>query len=188
MSDGGDSNPSLAVDEARYLMHTFKRQPIELVRGAGARAWDAEGNQYLDFVGGIAVNVLGHSHPAVAEAVSRQARTLVHTSNLYYTRPQVDLAERLNTLGFTGRCFFANSGAEANEAAIKLARKWGRVHRGGAFEVISALGSFHGRTLATVAATGQPRYQEPFAPMPDCTSSKINNRSSRSQRSRTAPR
>jgi acetylornithine aminotransferase/acetylornithine/N-succinyldiaminopimelate aminotransferase len=153
--------------ESRYIMGTFKRQPIELVRGEGVRVWDSEGHELLDFVGGIAVNVLGHAHPAVAAAVAEQARTLIHTSNLYYSGPQVRLAEKLSTLGFEGRCFFANSGAEANEAAIKVARKWGRVNRGGAYEVISTLGSFHGRTLATVAATGQPKYQEPFQPMPD---------------------
>ncbi|GAC1335690.1 MAG: acetylornithine transaminase [Candidatus Dormibacteria bacterium] len=157
---------TLAQDEARYLMGTFKRQPVELVRGEGARVWDAEGKVFLDFVGGIAVNVLGHAHPAVVEAVSRQAATLIHTSNLYYSRPQVDLAERLGKVGFEGRCFFANSGAEANEAAVKLARKWGQRHRQGAYGVVTALGSFHGRTLAMVAATGQPKYQAPYAPMP----------------------
>ena len=157
----------MVATESRYLMHTFKRQPVELVRGEGARVWDATGREYLDFVGGIAVNVLGHAHPDVVAAITKQAGTLIHTSNLYYSRPQLELAERLNSLGFEGRCFFANSGAEANEAAVKLARKWGKLNRGGAYEVISALGSFHGRTLAMVAATGQPKYQEPYAPMPD---------------------
>jgi len=157
---------TIVDDEARYLMGTFRRQPVELVRGEGARVWDADGRILLDFVGGIAVNVLGHSHPAVVEAISRQAATLIHTSNLYYSRPQVELAERLGTMGFEGRCFIANSGAEANEAAVKLARKWGKQHRGGAYGVVSALGSFHGRTLAMVAATGQPKYQAPYAPMP----------------------
>ncbi|MFN2466370.1 MAG: acetylornithine transaminase [Candidatus Dormibacteria bacterium] len=154
-------------EESRYLMHTFKRQPVELVRGEGSRVWDAEGRELLDFVGGIAVNVLGHAHPAVADAVARQAATLIHTSNLYYTRPQVALAEKLNAFGFQGRCFFGNSGAEAGEAAVKLARKWGKLNRAGAYGIITALGSFHGRTLAMVAATGQPKYQAPYLPMPD---------------------
>jgi predicted acetylornithine/succinylornithine family transaminase len=103
----------------------------------------------------------------VVKAISDQAQTLVHASNLYYTRPQVELARRLVELGFAGRVFFANSGAEANEAAIKIARKWGKLNRGGAYGIITAEGSFHGRTLATIAATAQPKYQEPFAPMPD---------------------
>ena len=158
---------TISQDESRYLMHTFRRQPLELVRGEGARVWDADGNRLLDFVGGIAVNVLGHAHPAVVRAIAKQAATLIHTSNLYYTRPQVELAARLNAVGLEGRCFFGNSGAEANEAAVKLARKWGKLNRDGAFEVISAMGSFHGRTLAMVAATGQPKYQAPYAPMPD---------------------
>ncbi|MGI8607770.1 MAG: acetylornithine transaminase [Candidatus Dormibacteria bacterium] len=157
----------VAATESRYMMHTFKRQPVELVRGYGVKVWDADGRELLDFVGGIAVNILGHAHPALVGAISAQAATLIHTSNLYYSEPQVQLAQRLNTLGFAGRCFFGNSGAEANEAALKLARKWGKHNRGGAFEVISALGSFHGRTLAMVAATGQPKYQAPYAPMPD---------------------
>lgn len=158
---------SIAEKEARYVMATFKRQPVELVRGDGFLVYDADGNEYLDFVAGIAVNVLGHGHASLAGAIAAQAGSLMHTSNLYYSAPQVELARRLNQLGFDGRAFFANSGAEANEAAIKLARKWGRDNRGGAYEVISAEGSFHGRTLATLAATGQPRYQAPFAPMPD---------------------
>jgi predicted acetylornithine/succinylornithine family transaminase len=157
----------IATDEARFLMGTFKRVPVELVRGEGFLVFDAEGNEYLDFVAGIAVNVLGHAHPAVVAAITAQASALIHTSNLYYTRPQVELSRRLTELGFPGRVFLSNSGAEANEAAIKIARKWGKLNRGGAYEVITALDSFHGRTLATLAATGQPKYQEPFLPMPD---------------------
>jgi acetylornithine aminotransferase/acetylornithine/N-succinyldiaminopimelate aminotransferase len=158
---------ALAERERAALMQTFRRLPLELVSGAGCEVVDAEGRRYLDFVAGLAVNVLGHAHPAVAEAIATQARTLVHTSNLYYTRAQVELAERLQGLGFTGRAFLCNSGAEANETAIKVARKWGKLHRGGAFEILTAEGSFHGRTLATIAATAQPKYQAPFAPMPD---------------------
>jgi predicted acetylornithine/succinylornithine family transaminase len=148
-------------------MHTYKRQPVVLVRGQGCRVWDENGREYLDLVAGIAVNSLGHSHPAVARAVCQQAQTLIHTSNLYYTIPQVELAKLLVENSCADRAFFCNSGAEANEAAIKLARKWGKLNRGGAYEVISATASFHGRTLATIAATGQPKYQKPFAPMPD---------------------
>jgi acetylornithine/N-succinyldiaminopimelate aminotransferase len=152
--------------EKEYLMQTFKRQPVELVRGERWNVYDPEGREYLDFVAGIAVNVLGHNHPALVEAVTRQAREAIHVSDLYYSRPQVELAKRLNELGFKGRVFYANSGAEANECAFKVARKWGKENRYGAFDVISTNGSFHGRTLATVAATGQRKYQMPFLPMP----------------------
>src|SRR5581483_3590740 len=117
-------------------------------------------------VAGIAVNLLGHAHPAVASAVARQAQTLIHTSNLYFTRPQVELAQRLVELSFPSRVFLCNSGAEDNEAAIKLARKWGARHRDGAFEIITTTGSFHGRTLAAVTAGGQPKYSDPFKPLP----------------------
>ncbi len=163
----GASLEALAEAEKQYLMQTFKRQPVELVRGDRWNVYDPDGREYLDFVAGIAVNVLGHNHPAIVEAVSRQAREAIHLSDLYYSRPQVELAKRLNQLGFTGRAFYANSGAEANECAIKVARKWGKENRYGAFEIISANLSFHGRTLATIAATGQPKYQQPFQPMPE---------------------
>jgi acetylornithine/N-succinyldiaminopimelate aminotransferase len=152
--------------EHTYLMGTFKRLPVTLVEGQGAVARDDQGREYLDLVAGIAVNLLGHAHPAVARAVSEQSARLVHTSNLYYTEPQVQLARRLVELSFPSRVFFANSGAEANECAIKIARKWGRLHRDGAFEIIATERSFHGRTLATVTATGQPKYSDPFAPLP----------------------
>jgi len=152
--------------EQKYYMRTFNRLPVVLVRGEGTRVWDENGRCYLDMVAGIAVNVLGHCHPAVVEALTRQARTLIHTSNLYYTIPQLELAELLINHSCADRVFFANSGAEANEGAIKLARKYGRLHRHGAYE-ITVTGSFHGRTLATLAATAQPKYQEPFAPMPE---------------------
>jgi predicted acetylornithine/succinylornithine family transaminase len=158
---------ALEEAERQYLMQTFRRQPVELVRGDRWNVYDPEGREYLDFVAGIAVNVLGHNHPAIVEAVSRQAREAIHLSDLYYSRPQVELAKRLNQLGFTGRAFYANSGAEANECAIKVARKWGKENRYGAFEIISANLSFHGRTLAAIAATGQPKYQQPFQPMPE---------------------
>ena len=152
--------------EHQYLMGTFKRLPITLVEGRGVTVRDSEGRLYLDMVAGIAVNALGHAHPAVAHALAEQARRLVHTSNLYYSEPQVELARRLVELSFPSRVFFANSGAEANETAIKLARKWGKVRRDGAFEIITTDGSFHGRTLATVTAGGKDSYSAPFAPLP----------------------
>ena len=153
--------------EHKYLMGTFKRLPVTLSRGQGVNVQDAEGSEYLDLVAGIAVNLLGHGHPAVVKAVSEQAAQLIHTSNLYYSEPQVKLAQRLVELSFPSRVFFANSGAEANEAAIKIARKWGARNRDGAFEILTAEGSFHGRTLATITATGQPKYSAPFAPLPE---------------------
>ena len=150
----------------RYLMQTGRRLPVTFVRGRGCLAYDDAGREYLDLVAGIAVNLLGHSHPDVVAAVSKQASELIHTSNLYYTKPQVELAQRLVELSFPSRAFFCNSGAEANEAAIKLARKWGARNRDGAFEIITTTGSFHGRTLATVTAGGQPKYSDPFKPLP----------------------
>lgn len=153
--------------EKQYYQGTFKRQPITLVRGEGPRVWDSEGKVYLDFVAGIAVNVLGHCHPAVIKAVQEQVTQLVHVSNLYYNTRQIELAELLGIQSKGMRSFFSNSGAEANEGAIKLARKYGRLHRNGAIEVISIQGSFHGRTLATTAATGQASYQATWVPLPD---------------------
>src|SRR5579885_3033081 len=156
-----------AALEQQYYQGTLKRQTITLVRGAGARVWDSDGKEYLDFVAGIAVNVLGHCHPAVVEAVQQQVTELVHVSNLYYNVRQVELAELLGIQSKGMRSFFSNSGAEANEGAIKLARKYGRIHRNGAYEIISMERSFHGRTLATTAATGQPSYHATWAPIPD---------------------
>jgi len=150
----------------RYLMQTGRRLPVTFVRGQGCLVYDESGKEYLDLVAGIAVNLLGHAHPDVAAALSAQARSLIHTSNLYFTQPQVELAKRLVELSFPSRVFLCNSGAEANEAAIKLARKWGTRNRDGAFEIITALGSFHGRTLATVTAGGQHKYSDPFEPLP----------------------
>src|SRR5437660_7892683 len=148
-------------------MQTGRRLPVTFVRGRGCLVYDDAGNEYLDLVAGIAVNLLGHAHPEVAAAVATQAKALIHTSNLYYTQPQVELARRLVELSFPSRVFFCNSGAEANEAAIKLARKWGTRNRDGAFQIISTQGSFHGRTLATITAGGQPKYSDPFKPLPD---------------------
>jgi acetylornithine/N-succinyldiaminopimelate aminotransferase len=155
-----------AALEARYLMYKVRRPRPVMVRGEGVWLWDEEGRQYLDFVGGWAVNILGHSPRPVVDTLCRQAAQLMHTSNQFYTVPQILLGERLVSLSCFDKAFFANSGAEANEAAVKLARKYGRVRLGGAYEVITALKSFHGRTLAMVAATGKPQYQEPFRPLP----------------------
>jgi acetylornithine/N-succinyldiaminopimelate aminotransferase len=151
----------------KYLMQTGRRLPVTFVRGQGCLIYDDAGNEYLDLVAGIAVNLLGHAHPDVVAAVAGQARTLIHASNLYYTQPQVELARRLVELSFPSRVFLCNSGAEANEAAIKIARKWGARHRDGAFQIITTLGSFHGRTLATVTAGGQAKYSDPFKPLPE---------------------
>ena len=150
--------------EARVHLQTYARQPITLVSGRGCWVTDDVGREYLDLVAGIAVDVLGHAHPAVAEAVARQAATLVQVSNLYYTLPQIELAEALVARSPFDRVFFTNSGTEANEAAIKLARRHGGER--GAHEIVSLTGSFHGRTLGSLAATGQPKYQAPFAPLP----------------------
>src|SRR5438094_2474423 len=147
-------------------MQTGRRLPVMFVRGKGCLLYDESGREYLDLVAGIAVNLLGHAHPDVVAAVSKQSAALIHTSNLYFTQPQVDLAQRLVELSFPSRVFFCNSGAEANEAAIKIARKWGARHRDGAFEIITTAGSFHGRTLATVTAGGQQKYSDPFRPLP----------------------
>src|SRR5438128_4988610 len=157
------TTPELAE---RYLMQTGRRLPVTFVRGRGCLLYDDAGREYLDLVAGIAVNLLGHAHPDVVAAVTRQSAELIHTSNLYFTEPQVDLAQRLVELSFPSRVFLCNSGAEANETAIKLARKWGARNRDGAFEIITTTGSFHGRTLATVTAGGQHKYSDPFKPLP----------------------
>ena len=148
-------------------MNTYARLPISLVRGKGCTVYDAEDRDYLDFVAGIAVNALGHGHPDLVTAIERQARHLVHTSNLFYSEPQVRLAERLVEHSFADKIFFCNSGAEANEAAIKLARKYAFQKYGpDRHEIITMHNGFHGRTLATLTATGQPRVQHGFAPLP----------------------
>jgi len=152
--------------EKQYYAQTVRRQPVVLVRGQGCRVWDADGKEYLDLVAGWAVNNLGHAHPVVTHAIAEQAATLVQTSNQFYTVPQLLLAQLLIEHSCLDRVFFGNSGAEANEGALKLARKYGKQQRGGAYEVITATNSFHGRTLATLAATGQPHYQEAFVPLP----------------------
>ena len=147
----------------QYLMDTYTRYPLALVRGQGTRVYDVEGREYLDFLAGIAVNVLGHCHPKVTLALQQQAQHLMHASNLFYTEPQVRLARVLVDHSFADKVFFCNSGAEANEAAIKLARRWAHERDGqGRYEIISMLNSFHGRTLATLAATGQEKVRKGF--------------------------
>ncbi|MBI4494461.1 MAG: aminotransferase class III-fold pyridoxal phosphate-dependent enzyme, partial [Chloroflexi bacterium] len=153
--------------ESQVFFHVAKRSPVVAVRGEGSRLWDENGKEYLDLIAGWAVNTLGHCHPVMVEALTNQAQQLIHTSNQFYTIPQLELAKLLVDHSPLDRAFLGNSGAEANEGAIKLARKWGKRHRGGAYGVITTLGSFHGRTLAMVAATGKPAYQEPFRPLPD---------------------
>ena len=152
--------------ESKYFMHTVNRVPVTLVRGEGARVWDDNGREYLDFVAGWAVNSLGHCHPVVAKALAEQAHTLIQVSNQFYTIPQLQLAEILVQHSCLDKIFISNSGAEANEGAVKLARRYGKHHRKGAYEVISAIGSFHGRTLSMVAASGQAKHQEPYRPLP----------------------
>ena len=150
----------------KYVAQTYARYPIALVRGKGARVWDADGKEYLDFLAGIAVNSLGHCHPAVVRAIQQQSRKLLHVSNLYHILPQSELARELCRHSFADRVFFCNSGAEANEAAIKLARRYGAAHRGGRYEVLSTHNSFHGRTLATLTATGQEKVRAGYDPLP----------------------
>ena len=152
--------------ESRVFMTTGRRMPVVVVRGEGTRVWDDAGKAYLDFFGGPAVHSLGHCHPVLVKAIEEQARTLIHVSNAVYSVPQLQLAELLIANSCFDRVYFGNSGAEANEAAIKLARKWGKERKGGACEIISAVDSFHGRTLASVTATGTDRYSAPFAPLP----------------------
>ncbi|MGI5912375.1 MAG: aspartate aminotransferase family protein [Syntrophomonadaceae bacterium] len=161
------TNYEIAVKGEEYVMNTYGRFPIAPVKGKGSYLWDANGKQYLDFVGGIAVCILGHCHEQLITALQEQSQQLWHVSNLYWIKPQVDLAEKLVKVSGLGKAFFCNSGAEANEAAIKLARKY--FYRQQALsknEIIAFKDSFHGRTLATLTATGQEKYHEGFAPLP----------------------
>ena len=146
--------------ERDYVMGTYARNPVEFVRGEGRRLWDADGNEYLDFLAGISVVQIGHCHPALVQAVTEQAGRLMHVGNLFYTEPQMRLAERLSKSSLGGKVFFANSGAEANECAIKLAR---RRKQGG--DIVVSEGGFHGRTYGALSATPQETKQAPFAPL-----------------------
>lgn len=147
-------------------MNTYNRFPVVLRKGRGMKAWGSDGREYLDFAGGVAVNVLGHCHPRVVVAIQKQAQRLLHVSNFYYMEPQIKLAKLLVGHSFADKVFFCNSGAEANEAAIKLARKYSKEHISpNRFEIITAKNSFHGRTLATLTATGQEKFQKGFEPL-----------------------
>jgi predicted acetylornithine/succinylornithine family transaminase len=156
----------VALDK-EYVIQTHKRLPVTLVRGEGTKVWDANGKEYLDFLAGIAVVSLGHCHPAVVEAIERQAKTLMLTSNFFYNVPQTKLAEILCEASGMDRAFFCNSGAEAVEGCIKLARKWGKEKRGGASDIIVAEGAFHGRTITAVTAGGTEKYRAPLTPLPE---------------------
>ncbi len=152
--------------EKKVYMQLAQRWPVTIVRGQGMKVWDIAGKEYLDFVAGIAVTSLGHCHPVLVKALARQAKKLIQMSNMYYTVPQLQLAELLVKTSCLDRVFIGNSGAEANEGAIKLARRYGKIKLDGAYEIITAHESFHGRTLATTAATGQNQFQEPYTPLP----------------------
>jgi len=152
--------------DSKYIIHTVNRVPVTLVKGEGARVWDDNDREYLDFVAGWAVNCLGHCHPVVTDALSEQARTLIQTSGQFYTIPPVKLAQLLVENSCLDYAFICNSGLEANEGAVKLARRYGKLHLNGAYEVITAINSFHGRSLAMTAATGQEKFQKPYTPLP----------------------
>jgi predicted acetylornithine/succinylornithine family transaminase len=155
----------IAIEQSTFMPN--RRPPMVLERGQGSRVWDVEGREYLDMIAGIAVVSLGHCSPVVQRALAEQSAKLIHVSNLYYSIPQLQLAQLLIDHSPFDRVFFGNSGAEANEAALKLARKWGKTHRDGAYAVITAEHAFHGRTLATVTATGKEAYTRPFEPLPE---------------------
>lgn len=165
MNDNSKKENTIPLAD-KYMFQTYGRFPITLVRGEGCRVWDEEGKVYFDFVGGIAVCALGHSSPVVSRALEEQSKKLVHVSNLYYTRPQTELAQLLVKHSFGDRVFFCNSGAEANEAAIKLARRYSHEMFGsGRHVIISMIESFHGRTMATLSATGQEKVQAGYNPL-----------------------
>jgi len=156
---------SLINETDKYIFSTYKRFPIVLLKGKGTKVWDQYGKEYLDFVAGLAVCSLGHCHPKVVEAIEAQAKILLHVSNLFHTKPQIELARLLVENSFADKVFFCNSGAEANEGAIKLTRKYMRDKKEDRFEIIAMRNSFHGRTLATITATGQEKFKEGFDPL-----------------------
>jgi acetylornithine aminotransferase len=159
------TSAEIIARNAAVEVQLYGRQPLALARGQGCVVWDADGKRYLDFFAGVAVNNLGHCHPAVVEAVRRQAGELLHVSNHYHTAIEGELAEALTRVSFAERVFLCNSGAEANEAAMKLARRWGWMHGDGRFEILATHGSFHGRTFGTVTATGQEKYHQGYLPL-----------------------
>lgn len=151
--------------DAQHVMATYARQPVVFVRGRGVRLWDAEGKEYIDFLGGIAVDAIGHCHPRVVRAVQQQAEKLLHVSNLFYTEPQFRLAQKLTAVAGMDNLFYCNSGAEANECALKVARKWGKRKDPPAVEIVAVEGAFHGRLFGTLSVTAQAKYQQPFEPL-----------------------
>ena len=173
----GLSNEVIIERGKKVVMNTYGRLPMTLVKGEGAWVWDSEGTRYLDFLTGLAVNSLGHNHPAIVHAIQDQAKEMIHASNLYWIPNQVALAERLVEHSFADKVFFCNSGAEANESAFKLARKYAKKNYGAhKYEVVALENSFHGRTLATLTLTGQTKYQEGYEPLPvGCSYAKLND-------------
>lgn len=151
--------------DKKYVMHTYSRIPLVIDKGEGVRVWGKDGKEYLDFISGIGVNAIGHCHPEVVAAINYQTRRLFHCSNLYYIELEARLAKALCDISFADKVFFSNSGAEANEAAIKLARKFGSKQNGKPYEIITMKDSFHGRTITTLKATGQTKYQDGFGPL-----------------------
>ncbi|MGF7401064.1 acetylornithine transaminase [Thermoanaerobacterium thermosaccharolyticum] len=156
----------ITSEDKNYVMNTYGRYPLTLVKGSGTRVWDSDGNVYLDFVAGIAVNAFGHCYQPIVDAIKNQAETLIHCSNLYWNEKQIQLAKMIAENSFGNKVFFANSGAEANEGAIKLARKYASIKYGDKrYKVISAKNSFHGRTFGALTATGQMKYHAGFGPL-----------------------
>ncbi|MCS6830526.1 MAG: acetylornithine transaminase [Armatimonadota bacterium] len=155
----------LQAIDAQHIMSTYARQPVVFVKGCGARLWDAGGKEYIDFLGGIAVDAVGHCHPRVLHAIQEQAGKLLHVSNLFYTEPQFRLAQKLTVIAGMDKVFFCNSGAEANECALKIARKWGKRKEPPAIEIVAAEGAFHGRLFGTLSVTAQAKYQQPYEPL-----------------------
>jgi acetylornithine/N-succinyldiaminopimelate aminotransferase len=159
------NNAALVKQGEEVIMKNVGRLPVVFARGSGSRLWDVDGKEYIDFLTGISVHNFGHCHPDITAAFAKQAEKITHVSNYFYLEEQIELARRLTQLTGYHQVFFSNSGAEANEAALKLARKYGKVKLGGKYEIVTAQNSFHGRTFGALSATGQPKYQESFQPI-----------------------